>query len=129
MGYLIYRNCYKCGRTGGFESFGPDDLGPEDKWLETKQIGCYRCNKNAWPKYRADYNSGSDVWVIFKQYYKPLKSWFGFGPIKEYLVEEVLRLSYNSHGPEMEFDTFKEAKDAIKALEERDKQRKKLDNK
>ena len=107
--------CHKCGRciSGVLE----------DEWELTKQFGCEHCDKRNYPKYRLDYNSGSNVWVIFKEYWVTKNSFFGFGPPREYLVEEVLRngaISNYPEYPELEFETLKEAQEYIRILKKQD---------
>lgn len=111
MGIRINGECQKCHRTNTFMT--PFEI------EESIQVGCPRCKPIEYPQYTTEYNSGSNVWVIFKEYYKPLKSWFGFGPIKDYLVTEIIRVGGDTceSAPEMEFDTLKEAKEYIKKLE------------
>lgn len=106
MATIKYGTCRNCKRTVGFTT----QYGEE----ESIQVGCQYCSHDNWPRYFTEYNSGADVWVIFKEYWITKKSWFGFGPPRDYLVTEVLRIGEDSSGPEIEFDTLKESKNHIK---------------
>lgn len=120
MGLSIQSECRKCGISNTF----PSDFAIE----ESIQVGCSHCNNpeiNRWPKYHAEYNSGSDVWVIFKEELIQIKLFIFFGPLVTCGKSSVLRADHHydfgpnseSTAPELEFDTLKEAKDYIKRLE------------
>ena len=108
MGIAFYgeMECHKCHRN----------IAPTmgDELLLTKQFGCKYCNKAGWPKYRPDYIKGD--WVVLKEYWKPLKSWFGLGPVKDYLVEEQIRFANDPAAPVLCFESLNMARAYIRKL-------------
>lgn len=107
MGIEYLSECFKCHRSSRFDS--------EDAILESKQVGCIYCSqkKEGYPKYYPDYDALINKWIIIKKYWKPKLSWFGFGLVKDYLVEENYRYEDNEFLRVAQFNTLKECREYI----------------